>query len=490
MPKADYDAIIAGGGMSGLITAASIGYHSKGNARVLIVDRNPEQEPGKKTHNGWTCGDATSQRSLDYLAEHIGIRYGSPELEHPVKGVYVYSPDRKTKVLFEGEGWLFNRKLAPRRQVRDARRFGAEFMFGTTAEKLLYNDGYVTGVAGRRADGTAFSATAKVVVDATGSSSVLRRFLTIKSSIEKEIDGDDLVGTGRYILDFDPAMDEPSFFSPDYCIIHLDQFMAPAGYAWIFPKGKRKVNIGLGISKSGLERRNRRFGLQDNLQSLIDKYVADNPVIRNARQPQDDADSGNTKGNWQVPVRRHNDSMVANGFAVVGDAAWMPRPIDAGGISPSIYGGTILGKVVAEAIQAGDTSEGSLWKYNVEYMNTHGYPMASFEVLRRYLQTVTNEQINYGMKHFLSEEDVTAITERKHPEFNRARFMNPAMWFRILTQMSLARGLRYTVEKSASLVEINLSYPESPSGFEDWNKRLRRELQETVERFKPLDIAN
>jgi flavin-dependent dehydrogenase/intein/homing endonuclease len=877
----DYDVIIAGGGMAGLITAASIGYHSRAKARVLVVDRNRESEPGKKTNNGWTCGDATSKRSLDYLADHVGIRYGSPELEHPVSGVYVYSPDRKTKVLFEGEGFLFNRKLAPRRQVNDARKLGAEFLFGATAERLLSEDGYVTGVSGRKADGSTFGLTAKVVIDATGSSSTLRRFMPISSMIEKEIDPDDVVGTGRYILDFEPAMDNKVFFDPDYCIIHLDQFMAPAGYCvapdtpivcrnslksvqdvkvgdeiltsvgwmpvsatsvrtfdgelitvtpamlnqaikltpehlvrvwnpktgetwkradelirktrgghrngdylvvtlphqptksiteinaldyvhglveddfvyvmmrrsffngrapdgsfvrktvfakhpkrsrlptriplaeefmefcgfyvsegcikrehvvisnsdvavverihelarklnlncydseglregqqkpivnvefgnsllaelmgnlfgrearnkklpawiheisrsgkiaflrgyyrgdgsiehqkgpsegrtftttsrallvdtwlllagigviasikrnkkkdawsagargyqggylgeklarasrgqhsgfvvgdarvylnirklgreaysgpvydlnsagdfsplinvhncWVFPKGKKKVNIGLGVSHSGLARRNRRFGLNDNLQSLIDKYLVDNPVIKNYTQPADDANSGNTKGNWQVPVRRHNDCMVANGFAVVGDSAWMPRPIDAGGISPSIYGGTILGRVVAEALEAGDTSESGLWKYNVEYMNTHGYPMASFEVLRRYLQTVTNEQINYGMKHFLSEEDVMAITERKHPEFNRARFMNPAMWFRVLGQLSLARGLRYTVAKSAALVEINLAYPDTPRGFADWQRRLGKELAETVEKFKPLDVA-
>jgi flavin-dependent dehydrogenase len=488
--RPDYDVVIAGGGISGLTTAASVGYHSKGKARVLVIDRNPESEAGKKTHNGWTCGDATSKRSLDYLAEHIGIRYGPPEIEYPVKGVYVYSPDRKTRVLFEGEGFLLNRKLVPRRQVQDARKWGTEFMFNTTAERLLSEDGYITGLSGRESEGSPFSVTAKVVIDATGSSSVLRRFLPIPSRIEKEIDPDDLVGTGRYILEFDPAMESKEYFDPEYCIIHLDQFVAPSGYAWTFPKGRNKVNIGLGVSKSGLDRRNKRFGLNDNLQSLIDKYVVDNPVIKNPRQPQTDADSGNTKGNWQVPVRRHNDCMVANGFAVVGDAAWMPRPIDAGGISPSIYGGTVLGKVVAEAIEAGDTSEAFLWKYNVEYMKTHGYPMASFEVLRRYLQTVTNEQINYGMKHFLSEEDIAAITERKHPQFRRTWFMNPEMWLRILAQLSLARGLRYTVEKSAALVDINLAYPQNPDGFAAWKKRLDTELTETVERFRPFATAN
>ena len=114
--------------------------------------------------------------------------------------------------------------------------------------------------------------------------------------------------------------------------------------------------------------------------------------------------------------------MVANGFAVVGDAAWLPRPLDAGGIGPSMYAGMILGKVVAHALEANDVSQEGLWAYNVEYMTTHGYQMASFEVLRRYLQTVTNEQIDFGMKHFLTQEDIDAITERRHPRFNS----NPA----------------------------------------------------------------
>ena len=203
--KPDFDVVIAGGGMAGLITAAAIGHHSKGRARVLVVDRNKENEPGRKTNNGWTCGDATSKRSLDYLAEHIGIRYGSPELEHPVSGVYVYSPDRQTKVLFEGEGYLFNRKLAPRRQVSDAKKFGTEFMYGATAERLLSEDGRITGITGRKSDGSSFSITAKMTIDATGSSSTLRRFMPIVSKIEKEIDPDDVVGTGRYILNFEPA---------------------------------------------------------------------------------------------------------------------------------------------------------------------------------------------------------------------------------------------------------------------------------------------
>jgi flavin-dependent dehydrogenase len=487
--KPDYDVIVAGGGMSGLLTAASIGHYSKQNARVLVVDRNPPEEPGKKTHTGWTCGDAASKNSINYLADNIGIRYEAPELEHFVKGIYVYSPDHKTKILFEGEGYLLNRKLLPRRQVRDAEKLGVQFKFGVTAERLVAEDGYVRGVIGRQSDGSPFKATAKVVIDATGSSSVLRKNLPIESYIEKEIDPDDIEATGRYIMDFDRGSDDESYFTPDYCLIHLDQYIAPAGYAWVFPKGENKVNIGLGVSKSGLERRNRRFNKRDNLQSLIDQYVRENTAIRNPRLSPGEPDGGNAKGNWQVPVRRQNDCMVANGFVLVGDAAWLPRPLDAGGIGPSIYASVVLGKQVASALEANDTSQEALWGYNTQYMKLHGFQMASFEVLRRYLQTITNEQINYGMKHFLSEEDIRAIVDRKHPDFNRVQFLNPAIWFRVLGEPGLARGLRYTAKKSQTLVTHNMGYPESPKGFEEWRRTLVREMQETVEKFKPLDVA-
>jgi digeranylgeranylglycerophospholipid reductase len=479
MANYDYDVIVAGGGMAGLITAASIAVYSKQNAKVLVVDRNPPQEPGKKTINGWTCGDAVSKRSLDYLSDNIGIRYGSPELEHPVEGVLVYSPDHETKVLFEGEGFILNRKILPARQVNDAEKLGVEFVFGVACDELWKEDGFIRGVAGRNlSDGSPFKKTAKMVVDAAGNATTLRPNLPIESKIERTIDRDDLESTGRYIFDFEVSGNDPTWFDSRYALIHLDQYLAPGGYAWTFPKGKSKVNIGLGVQKKALDRRNQKFDKKDGLQGLIDEYVRVNKVIKNPTQSPGEQDSGNTKGSWQVSVRRQNDCLVANGYAIVGDAAWMARPIDAGGIGPAIYASVMLGKVVAQAIEANDTSESGLWAFNLEYMKHHGYQMASFEVLRRYLQTLTNEQISYGMKHFLSEDDIASIVNREHPRFSRLRMLNPAMMVRIAKEPKLASGLKHTADSSEALIGHNMSYPEKPEGFEDWKKRLMVLLQE------------
>jgi len=480
-----YDVIVAGAGIAGMVTAASAAKHSNQNLRILVIDRNSRQEVGKKTGSGWVCGDAVSKNSLDFLTREVGIRYSTPEVEHAVHGVLAYSPDHSSKALFDGEGFLLNRKLLPQRQMSDAQKLGVEFQFDTYADGLIAEDGFIKGVQCRSAkDNSISKKTARLVVDATGSASRLRTGLPIRSYIEKEIDKEnDMESTGRYILKFERGEADSTFFDSDYCIIHLDQEIAPGGYAWVFPKGEDKVNVGLGVQKRLLEARNRRLGKQDTLQSLIDEYVRTNPVIKNWKLADGYEDEGNTKGSWQVPVRRQNDCLVANGYMIVGDAAWMPRPIDAGGIGPAIYASTIAGRVVAEALEGNEVSERGIWKFNTEYVKTYGYRMASFEILRRFLQIISNSDLNYGMKHFLAQDDIDRITRREHPDFNQVSYGSLGRILRALPRLALANGLRYAAEKSRRLIQHYANYPASPERFQDWHRKLLAELQEAYAKF-------
>ena len=483
--KRDYDVIVAGGGMTGLITATTIAKFTNQNMKILVLDRNEEINPARKNISGWTCGDAVSKRSIDFYEKEVGISYQNPELEHKVKGVVAFSPDRETKVSFDGAGFVLNRKLLGLRQVEDAKKFGVEFSFETEADRLLSENGYITGVETIDLDKTRKKITANIVVDATGSASKLRQNLPIENSfMEKQIDREnDMESTGRYILEFDKHEADESFFDEDYCIIHLDQDIAPGGYAWVFPKANNKVNIGLGIQKKRLISRNKRLGKNDNLQSLIDTYIKSNPAIKTYKLSLDKDDSGNSRGNWQVPVRRQNDCMVENGYLIVGDAAWLPRPIDAGGIGPGIFASVIAGKIIANALQVKDFSQHSLWNYNTEYVRNYGYQMASFEILRRFLQIVLNEKISYGMKNFLSVDDVEKITSREHPSFNKINMLNPIMFLKVISHWSLAKELRYTAKKSNELVEHNQNYPESPESFPAWQNKLHLLLNEAYNRF-------
>jgi flavin-dependent dehydrogenase len=479
----DYDIIIAGGGLAGLIVAASAAYYSRQSLRTLVVDRNEISQLGKKTVMGWVCGDAVGKNTVDYMTERIKISWGHPEIEHPVKGVMAYSPDHETGIPFDGEGYILNRRLLPQKQFNDAIKVGVEVKDRIALRSLVVEDNTVIGVEGDDlANKTAFRKTARLIVDCTGVTSVLRTNLPIKSFIQRRIDRDDLEATGRYIYNFDLARDDKTYFDPDYCIIHLDQKLAPGGYGWVFPKGRSKVNIGLGVQQKAFEARNKEMAVHTDLKTLIDEYVEMNPAIENPSLANGREDDGNAWGTWQVSVRRQNDCLVANGYMLVGDSAWMPKPLDAGGIGPAIIAATIAGKDAVEALQADDVSEKGLWQYNKHFIDDYGYKTAGLEVFRRMLQGLTNEQINYGMKHFLSKMDIDKITQGEHPEFSTVDKLS--MVIRGAMNKKLAEDLRYCADTNKMLTKHYSEYPDSPDGFPEWNKKLQGRLVEAFARYK------
>ena len=206
--KRDYDVIIAGGGLAGTIAAQSVHKYSGGNLSILVLDRSPEHMPGSKSVAGWICGDAVSKEAVDYMTERIGTKWESPEIEHKVKGVMAFSPDRQTSIPFDGDGYMLNRKLLPERQNQRCKNMGIEFAFKTNLGGLLYENGQVIGVRGVGSDGSAFKKTASVVIDATGVTSMLRNQIENTTKIEKKIDRHDVESTGRHIMDFETGQED------------------------------------------------------------------------------------------------------------------------------------------------------------------------------------------------------------------------------------------------------------------------------------------
>lgn len=215
----------------------------------------------------------------------------------------------------------------------------------------------------------------------------------------------------------------------------------------------------------------------DNVSGLINQYVERNVAIKNPTISADAMDANNASGNFQVSVRRQNDCLVANGFMIVGDSAWMPKALDAGGIGPALIAGTIVGKCAVEAIQSGDVTEKGLWKYNKEFIKEYGYKTAGLEVFRTLIQTLTNDQLSYGMKHFMGNLSVESISKGEHPDFSGLGKLG--MIIRGALNKKLAEGLRYTTKQNSWLTEHYYNFPENPDGFDDWQKKLHVVLNES-----------
>lgn len=483
----DYDVIIAGGGLTGSIVAQAVSYYSNQNMKILSIDRNPEIFPGRKSMGGWTCGDACSKEAVDYMSERIKVKWGEPEIEHHVKGVMAFSPDRETAIPFDGAGYMLNRQKLPEIQNQRSKDMGVDFDFEINLMGLVYDEQQVIGVHGiDNKTKKPYKKTAKLVIDCTGVTSMLRNQLQNSTKIERKIDRRDLESTGRYIMYFDQGERDLSEFDSDYCIIHLDQDIAPGGYGWVFPKGESKVNIGLGVEKSLLDKRNQRLNKKDNVESLMKEYLYRNKAIKNSRLSNDPEDANNNSGIFQVSVRRQNDCLTSGGYMLVGDSAWMPKPIDAGGIGPALIAGTIAGEDAVRAIEANDTSEEGLWRYNIDFIREYGYKTAGLELFRRLVQTLTNKQISYGMKHFLGNLDVESISKGEHPDFSGLGKVG--MIIRGIMNRTVADGLRYTSAQNKWLVNHYNNYPENPSGFKEWNDILHKKLDESYKKIDTFGI--
>jgi digeranylgeranylglycerophospholipid reductase len=114
------------------------------------------------------------------------------------------------------------------------------------------------------------------------------------------------------------------YFGEDY---------APGGYFWIFPKGKNTANIGLGVS--GI------VGKKRSALSYLNNFMENNypnaPVL--------------TTIAGGVPSAITLDKISAPGIMLVGDAARQVNPLSGGGIASGMIGGSIAGRIAAEAVK-------------------------------------------------------------------------------------------------------------------------------------------
>ena len=118
----------------------------------------------------------------------------------------------------------------------------------------------------------------------------------------------------------------------------------------------------------------------------------------------------------------------------------------------------------------------------MDFIKEYGYKTAGLELFRRLVQTLTNEQISYGMKHFLGNLDVESISKGEHPDFSGLGKIG--LIIRGIMNKTVAEGLKYTSGKNQWLVEHYYNYPKDPSGFEEWNKSLHKTLDESFAKIE------
>ncbi|TFG22849.1 MAG: NAD(P)/FAD-dependent oxidoreductase [Promethearchaeota archaeon] len=378
-----FDVIVVGAGTGGTTAAR---FTAQKGLDVCLIDRKERSQIGNKI-----CGDAVGTEIFDIL----NINHPKEdELSCHIKGAKLYSPNLNKCITLtdpKQAGYEINRLEFGQRLLNEALDAGVkQFLDNTIALDLLYKDNSVSGLKIRVKNGEKIDLNSKIIIDASGFYSPLRK--EIKSSIiEKEISKEDCILCYREIVKFNPQDQQVN--DPDYITIIMDQEKAPGGYIWYFPRNESSVNIGLGMFM--------------DYKGQVKEYYQKNVFNEFIKTKKYEVIS---TGGGVVSVRRPIWSSADNGIMFVGDAACHVNPLHGGGIDPSMRAGYYAALTALDAIQNEDYSLKKLWEYNCKIINSFGAEFASLDLLRIALQKLSNKSLNFGLeKDLLSGDEILEI---------------------------------------------------------------------------------
>jgi len=140
---------------------------------------------------------------------------------------------------------------------------------------------------------------------------------------------------------------------PSQAQIFFDESFFP-GYAWIFPLGGGRANVGLGMVMDVYER------YQINLRERLTNWIEQDPFAR-ARLGGAKID-GPIVG-WPLNTYRPVGSNYAERVLFIGDAAGFVDPINGEGIHTALESARIAAEVADEALRVGDLTAPFLSRY-------------------------------------------------------------------------------------------------------------------------------
>jgi len=310
-----YDLVIVGAGPAGLIAGREAA--TRGLDALIIDKKSKIGEPLR-------CGEAFNE----FVLKRFEIPYSKHYVKGHCKKLTVHSP-KGSKILIRipFDLYVLDRVELEKKMGRMAKKAGAEIRLNTICLGLKWKkDRYVLKTQNGEIG-------AKYVIGADGVEFRVGRWAGIKNGLPpKEMGKAALAIIGN--IDIEAS--------------HIKAYMGgkygSGGYAWVFPKGNHKANIGLGFvgtKKANPERTLKRF--------IKDKYPTAKVEYMNS---------------GCLPMTMPLKKMHTKNLLVVGDAAHLVIPSTGGGIAYAMLSGKVAAEAVAKAIEykAGDVElDGKLY---------------------------------------------------------------------------------------------------------------------------------
>ena len=326
-----------------------------------------------------------------------------------------------------------------------AEKSGAKLVYDCAVKGPLMTGSRVVGISTDRGDFYA-----DLVIDACGMDSPVRKNLPGSVPVEKNIDRLDRITIYRAFFDRADMREAQDKFK---VVLFADDIR---GISWIAAED-RYTDLLIGRFED--------FDV-DEVERFSEFLRKTNPhlgrkVLRGGQFV-------------QIPVRQPLSVMVWDGYAVIGDSAFMTVPLIGSGIANSLRASRYLADAVLSDVDCRNDCE-TLWQYQVRYFRELGQGLAPLAAAKRLLLKMDPQDIDYFFESGTLNEDNITMTADFHSLFDLIKF-DPADLLKkaktICKNKAAMKKLLEGVPKIAGAMAVSAAVPQH------WNERAVRRWAE------------
>lgn len=348
--KEDYDVIVAGGSVSGLLAAREIA--SRGHS-VLVLEE--DSEIGTPEH----CGGLVSISAVGKL----GILPRNNVIQNQIKAAKICSPSRNFEInAVSQKVVVLERREFDKQIALQSTKLGANIRTKCSLRDMKYTANSSDKFFGVMTTDGLFRS--RYFVDARGISSLIQN------------DRSGVLLAAQYEV-------YARWIEKDTVIVEFDNVKYPGFFAWIIPTGEGSGKVGVAGKSINTARSITRY-----LESKGSSFS----VIRRIFAP--------------IWVKGPIDEFINGRTVVIGDAAGQTKPTTAGGIYTCGLAGILAGRAISKAIES--KNDDSLIGYPAGWTRIFGKEFRNMVLFRKLLERLDNNALDQMFSNIKSTSIDTA----------------------------------------------------------------------------------
>ena len=360
--------IVAGGGHGGIAAAALL---AQQGFDVTVYEARERENMGYDwtdifDRKGFTAIGLDLPDAKDFRLKH-NMTFYSPSMHYRRKQ---HVPEEQLEIQME-------RTVIYDYLIKYAEESGVKFEFGVTAEAPVLLGNRVVGI--KTDKGNVYG---DLIIDACGADSPVRRNMPDYLGMTKEL------GTMDKFYVYRAFFERTAEIPADDYNIHLF-YKGALGISWVAVE-EEHTDVLIG--------RFEPFGedvVEETLCSLRKQYPSlGEKLVRGGQFV-------------TIPVRQTNAAMTCNGYAAIGDAAFMTVPLIGSGIANSLKAARILADAVA-ADENREFSAETLYAYQKNFFKKLGSGLAPIACVKLMLTKITEADVEYLFSSgMINDDDIT-----------------------------------------------------------------------------------